>query len=145
MAPSKFPRQTLDSKDRGLAPPDSAVHVYAPENHTFSPQDYAVGKILSGRFRVEHVIGVGSMGVVLAAKHLELDERVAIKFIRSEMQKLPGVLSRFARDGYCEVLGVWNWLQTQESTNSRSRAMTSGVGLPPPRHVPPVLRGLTAA
>jgi serine/threonine-protein kinase len=52
---------------------------------------------------VEHVIGVGSMGVVLAAKHLELDERVAIKFIRSEMQKLPGVLSRFAREAKAAV------------------------------------------
>ncbi len=103
MAPSKFPRQTLDARDRGLAPPDSAVHVYAPETHTFSPEDYAVGKIISGRFRVEHVIGVGSMGVVLAAKHIELDERVAIKFIRSEMQKLPGVLSRFAREAKAAV------------------------------------------
>ena len=103
MAQSKFPRQTPDPGDRGLAPPDSAVHVYAPEAHTFSPQDYAVGKVLSGRFRVEHVIGVGSMGVVLAATHLELDERVAIKFIRSEMQKLPGVLSRFAREAKAAV------------------------------------------
>jgi serine/threonine protein kinase len=78
--------------------PESAMNVYAPESNTFSPEDYAVGQVISGRFRVEHVIGIGSMGIVLAARHLELDERVAIKFIRSEMQAVPGVLSRFARE-----------------------------------------------
>lgn len=83
--------------------PHSAVNVYAPGSDTFSPADYAVGQILSGRFRIEHVIGIGSMGVVLAAKHIELDERVAIKFIRSEMQKVPGVLSRFAREAKAAV------------------------------------------
>jgi serine/threonine protein kinase len=77
---------------------EHAVNVYAPESNTFSPEDYAVGQVISGRFRVEHVIGIGSMGIVLAARHLELDERVAIKFIRSEMQAVPGVLSRFARE-----------------------------------------------
>ena len=77
---------------------ENAMNVYAPESNTFSPEDYAVGQIISGRFRVEHVIGIGSMGIVLAARHIELDERVAIKFIRSEMQAVPGVLSRFARE-----------------------------------------------
>jgi serine/threonine-protein kinase len=88
---------TLDDHTlAGLA--DNAMNVYAPESNTFSPEDYAVGQIISGRFRVEHVIGIGSMGIVLAARHLELDERVAIKFIRAEMQAVPGVLSRFARE-----------------------------------------------
>src|SRR5688572_11914938 len=43
------------------------------------------------------------MGVVLAATHLGIDEKVAIKFIRSEMQKLPGVLARFAREAKAAV------------------------------------------
>ncbi len=98
MNASNFPRKQADSDRVRAALPDSAANVFAPSSHTFSPDDYACGQVLSGRFRVEHVIGVGSMGVVLAARHLELDERVAIKFIRSEMQKVPGVLSRFARE-----------------------------------------------
>jgi len=94
---ARKPSNTLDAHTHaGL--PESALNVYAPESNTFSPEDYAVGQIISGRFRVEHVIGIGSMGIVLAARHLELDERVAIKFIRSEMQAVPGVLSRFARE-----------------------------------------------
>ncbi|MEY2932463.1 MAG: hypothetical protein RL033_3212 [Pseudomonadota bacterium] len=41
---------------------------------------------------------MGSMGVVLAARHLELGTRVAIKAMRPEMQALPGMRSLFARE-----------------------------------------------
>ncbi|HKO93354.1 MAG TPA: serine/threonine-protein kinase, partial [Polyangiaceae bacterium] len=102
MNPSKFPRNAEGPSQRPGAL-DYATGQSAPQSSTFSPEDYAVGQVLSGRFRVEHVIGVGSMGVVLAARHLELDERVAIKFIRAEMQKVPGVLSRFAREAKAAV------------------------------------------
>jgi eukaryotic-like serine/threonine-protein kinase len=102
MNASKFPRRSLDPRIRKSSLPEG-LNAYAPESNTFSPDDYAAGQVLSGRFRVEHVIGIGSMGVVLAARHLELDERVAIKFIRPEMQKLPGVLSRFAREAKAAV------------------------------------------
>jgi serine/threonine-protein kinase len=103
MNQTKSNQPSISHAYSGSALHGDAVNVYAPESNTFSPHDYAVGKVISGRFRVEHVIGVGSMGVVLAARHLELDERVAIKFIRSEMQKLPGVLSRFAREAKAAV------------------------------------------
>lgn len=62
------------------------------------PADFAVGVIIAGKFRVERIIGAGAMGIVLAARHLELDETVALKFIQPELQKVPGVLSRFARE-----------------------------------------------
>jgi hypothetical protein len=39
------------------------------------------GDILAEKYRVERVLGVGGMGVVVAAHHLELDQRVAIKFL----------------------------------------------------------------
>jgi len=58
----------------------------------------AEGTTISGKYRIERVIGEGAMGVVLSARHLELDEQVAIKFIRPEMHALPDVLSRFARE-----------------------------------------------
>ncbi|MEO8178162.1 MAG: protein kinase [Deltaproteobacteria bacterium] len=60
--------------------------------------------MLAGRFRIEHLIGMGSMGVVLAARHIELDTRVAIKVIRPEMQALPAVVSRFAREAKAAVV-----------------------------------------
>ena len=39
------------------------------------------GRILGGKYRVEKVLGVGGMGVVVAARHLQLETKVAIKFL----------------------------------------------------------------
>ncbi len=37
-----------------------------------------VGEVLAGKYRVERVLGAGGMGVVIAARHLHLDDTVAI-------------------------------------------------------------------
>ena len=37
--------------------------------------------ILCDRYRVDRVLGAGGMGVVVLAEHIELRERVAIKFL----------------------------------------------------------------
>ncbi|HYO95454.1 MAG TPA: serine/threonine-protein kinase [Polyangiaceae bacterium] len=41
----------------------------------------AVGDVLAGKYRIEGMLGVGGMGVVLAARHLALNQIVAIKFL----------------------------------------------------------------
>jgi eukaryotic-like serine/threonine-protein kinase len=41
----------------------------------------APGTIIGGRYRVERELGSGGMGVVVAARHLELGHRVAIKLL----------------------------------------------------------------
>jgi serine/threonine-protein kinase len=56
------------------------------------------GDVLAGKYRVEKVIGSGGMGVVLAAHHVHLDERVAIKFLLPEALVDPTVVGRFARE-----------------------------------------------
>jgi hypothetical protein len=58
----------------------------------------AVGDIVGGRFRIDASIGAGGMGVVMAATHLELGHRVAIKFLRDEMAGNPSVVDRFLRE-----------------------------------------------
>ena len=57
------------------------------------------GQILVGKYRVERVLGVGGMGTVVAATHLHLDERVAIKFLHAQMSQNPEVVGRFLREG----------------------------------------------
>jgi serine/threonine-protein kinase len=62
-----------------------------------------VGDLLSGKYRIERVLGAGGMGVVVAAHHLQLDERVAIKFLLPEGLKNPEALARFEREARAAV------------------------------------------
>jgi eukaryotic-like serine/threonine-protein kinase len=61
------------------------------------------GDILAGKYRVERVLGVGGMGVVVAAHHLHLDERVAIKFLLPAMLDHAESVGRFAREARAAV------------------------------------------
>ena len=54
------------------------------------------GETLAGKYRVERVLGRGGMGIVVAARHLELDERVAIKFLIGEREG--AATERFLRE-----------------------------------------------
>lgn len=58
-----------------------------------------VGEVLAEKYLVERVLGAGGMGVVVAARHLQLDERVAIKFLLPQSLANPGLVQRFLREG----------------------------------------------
>jgi serine/threonine-protein kinase len=59
---------------------------------------FSQGRVLLGKYRVERVIGKGAMGVVLAARHIELEDRVAIKLLLPEMLAEEGVVERFLQE-----------------------------------------------
>src|SRR5580700_10759662 len=61
------------------------------------------GDVLAGKYKVERVLGVGGMGVVVAAHHMQLDEKVAIKFLLPEMLGHAEVVGRFAREARAAV------------------------------------------
>jgi serine/threonine-protein kinase len=61
------------------------------------------GDLLAGKYRVERVLGVGGMGVVVSAHHLQLDERVALKFLLPETLGNPEALTRFEREARAAV------------------------------------------
>src|SRR3954463_949976 len=61
------------------------------------------GQILAGKFRIERVLGQGGMGVVVAATHLQLDQRVALKFLLPEALSNPEAWERFAREARAAV------------------------------------------
>ena len=61
------------------------------------------GDVLAGRYRVEHVIGQGGLGVVICARHTELDERVAIKLLRPEVMQNADAVARFKREARAAV------------------------------------------
>jgi serine/threonine-protein kinase len=63
----------------------------------------AEGELLAGKFRVERVLGQGGMGVVVAAHHIVLDEKVAIKFPLPEAMRSSEAVARFEREARAAV------------------------------------------
>src|SRR5882762_10512927 len=61
------------------------------------------GEVLAGKYRVEKVLGVGGMGVVVAATHIQLEERVALKFLVKEALESADAVARFAREARAAV------------------------------------------
>jgi serine/threonine-protein kinase len=57
-----------------------------------------VGQTIAGKYRVEKILGKGGMGVVVGARHLKLDEPVAIKLLRPAMMEVDGMVARFLRE-----------------------------------------------
>jgi eukaryotic-like serine/threonine-protein kinase len=62
-----------------------------------------VGDVLVGKYRVDRVLGIGGMGMVVAATHLELDQRVALKFMLPEALLSPQATDRFLREARAAV------------------------------------------
>ena len=56
------------------------------------------GEVVGGKFVIERVLGVGGMGVVVAAHHNHLDKTVAIKFLRRDAAKDELAVNRFLRE-----------------------------------------------
>jgi serine/threonine-protein kinase len=61
------------------------------------------GQLLAGKYRVERVLGVGGMGVVVAAHHIGLNEKVAIKVLLPELAVNPMAVGLFAREARAAV------------------------------------------
>jgi serine/threonine-protein kinase len=61
------------------------------------------GAIIAGKYKVERVLGAGGMGVVLAARHMQLGQLVAIKFIRGAAAEDPAAVERFLREARAAV------------------------------------------
>jgi serine/threonine-protein kinase len=56
------------------------------------------GDIVAGKYRIEKVVGEGGMGVVFAAHHLTLDQRVAVKVLLVDAAQGEEVVERFVRE-----------------------------------------------
>jgi serine/threonine protein kinase len=61
------------------------------------------GDVLAGKYRIDRILGIGGMGVVVAAQHVMLEEKVAIKFLLPDMLRNQDVVGRFAREARAAV------------------------------------------
>jgi serine/threonine-protein kinase len=55
---------------------------------------FRTGELIAGKYRMDSVLGAGGMGVVLAATHLDLDRKVAVKVIRPELSADEALVQR---------------------------------------------------
>jgi len=62
-----------------------------------------VGDIIAGKYRVEKVLGLGGMGVVVAATHVELHELRALKFMLPKAAADRSTAKRFMREARAAV------------------------------------------
>ena len=58
----------------------------------------STGMILAGKYRLERMLGEGGMGMVFAATHLQLEQRVALKFMRTNPEQQADAVARFLRE-----------------------------------------------
>jgi serine/threonine-protein kinase len=61
------------------------------------------GDVLGDKYRVERILGAGGMGVVVAARHVELNQLVALKFMLKEAMSDPTHAERFLREAKAAV------------------------------------------
>src|SRR5262245_15287176 len=56
------------------------------------------GTVIAGKYRVERTLGAGGMGFVVAATHLELEQKVAVKFLHGAALSHAEAIKRFMRE-----------------------------------------------
>ena len=57
-----------------------------------------VGDVLAGKYRVDKILGIGGMGMVVRAVNLDLDQRVALKFMLPQALESAEASARFVRE-----------------------------------------------
>jgi serine/threonine-protein kinase len=62
-----------------------------------------IGDLVAGKYRVDRVLGEGGMGVVVAATHEHLEQRVALKFLLPDLTTNAEVVQRFMREARAAV------------------------------------------
>jgi serine/threonine protein kinase len=61
------------------------------------------GDVIAGKYQVEKILGRGGMGVVVAARHIQLDQKVALKFLLVEALYNAEAVGRFLREARAAV------------------------------------------
>jgi eukaryotic-like serine/threonine-protein kinase len=59
---------------------------------------FVPGTVVDGKYRVERELGKGGMGVVVEATHVQLDTRVALKFLNAKAAADATIVERFLRE-----------------------------------------------
>jgi eukaryotic-like serine/threonine-protein kinase len=70
----------------------------SPSNPSSRLDRINIGDIVAEKYRIAEVLGRGGMGLVVAAEHIQLQERVALKFLRLDTETPHEFQQRFVRE-----------------------------------------------
>ena len=73
------------------------VPVVGAKSRAVLLEELTAGLLVAEKYRLGHILGRGAMGVVVAAQHVSLGERVALKFLLID-DETGQHRSRFARE-----------------------------------------------
>jgi serine/threonine protein kinase len=59
---------------------------------------FSIGQVIAKKFEITQLLGVGGVGFVVAANHIELSQKVALKFLKPDMLANSQVAGRFAQE-----------------------------------------------
>jgi serine/threonine protein kinase len=81
--------------------------------------DLPAGEVIADRYRIESKLGIGGMAIVYRAQDMELDETVALKFLRSQLAEHDSSIQRFKQEiklarrivhsNVCRTFDIGNW------------------------------------
>lgn len=66
-----------------------------PPPSSLSDKENLTGQLIDGRYQVDYVLGVGSMGIVYGARHAAVGKLVAIKVLRAHLADDAEAIQRF--------------------------------------------------
>ena len=66
-----------------------------PPPSSLSDRENLTGQLLDGRYQVDYVLGVGSMGIVYGARHAAVGKLVAVKVLRAHLASDAEAIQRF--------------------------------------------------
>ena len=107
---STAPASTADGRAAGAAPAGAPVEAEpvkttggsgrppSTELATSRSPSFRPGVVIADKYVVERLIGEGGLGVVVAAKHAQLEQLVAIKYLRAKALSNATVTERFVRE-----------------------------------------------
>ncbi len=116
------------------------------------PVDDRIGQTVAGRYTLESLLGAGGMGRVYRARHNELGEQVAVKFLLAEWTARAEMRARFRREAvvlarlrhpnivsvvdYGEHLGeLFLVMELLRGSSLDTQVMAGGLTMPVPRAV----------
>ncbi|HEY3359709.1 MAG TPA: serine/threonine-protein kinase, partial [Polyangia bacterium] len=80
--------------------PDAAApaHAVLADEDAVPPPPSRVGDVVEGRYRLDAVLGVGAMGTVYEAEHVEIGRGVALKILHPIYSRNAELVQRFRRE-----------------------------------------------